>query len=410
MFALSHAGQIIRGTILLVVGVAVGGFFLVRALKRSDDPARLLFKWLLTAGVVFVIFWKVVPMVGQGGYGAAFGGIPFAAVCGLTLAIIWRQNIADIIAKPFGDIYDGGTRELDPHPVYSMANAQRKRGNYREAVAQIWKQLERFPNDFEGQLLLAEIQAENLNDLPGAEITIQRLCNQEGHAPRNIALALNYIADWHLKLTQDREAAKAALEKIIELLPDSEMSALAAQRIGHLAGTEFLLAPHDRKRIAVTPGIENIGLLPAEQQPKAPEDDPVRQASELVKHLQEHPLDTEARERLAVIYSDHYQRLDLATDQLEQLVAHPNQPAKRVVRWLNMLADLQVRHSGDYESVRKTLQRIVDLFPNSAAGETARSRLAHLRLELKGKAQGQTVKLGTYEQDIGLKRGLPREL
>jgi Zn-dependent M32 family carboxypeptidase len=188
------------------------------------------------------------------------------------------------------------------------------------------------------------------------------------------------------------------------------MAALAAQRIGHLASAEFMLQSHDRKRIAVAPGVEDIGLLAAELQPKAPEMDLEKQAAEYVKHLEQHPLDTEAREKLAVLYADHYQRLDLAADQLEQLIAHPNQPARRVVHWLNLLADLQVRHSVDYETVRQTLERIIELYPDAAAAQTARNRLDHLKLEFKAREKGQTVRLGLYEQDIGLKGGLPPQL
>ena len=81
-----------------------------------------------------------------------------------------------------------------------------------------------------------------------------------------------------------------------------------------------------------------------------------------------------------------------------------------MVHWLNVLADLQVLYSGNYDTVRQTLQRIVDLYPNSPGAEMALSRLNHLKLELKGKEKGQTVALGSYEQDVGLKRGLPDKL
>ena len=80
-----------------------------------------------------------------------------------------------------------------------------------------------------------------------------------------------------------------------------------------------------------------------------------------------------------------------------------NQPQKQVVRWLNLLADIQVREGIDYERVKQTLQRIVDLNPNVAAAETARKRIALLRIELKGKSDNLSVKMGTYEQNIGLK-------
>src|ERR1019366_5810291 len=147
-----------------------------------------------------------------------------------------------------------------------------------------------------------------------------------------------------------------------------------------------------------------IGLLSGALQPKAPEIDYTKQAADYVKQLEVHPLDTEAREKLAVIYADHFQRLDMAADQLNELIASPNQPAKRVAHWLNLLADLQLQHGANYETVRTTLQRITDLFPNTGAASMAATRLAHLRLELKGKEKSHAVKLGSYEEDVGLKR------
>jgi hypothetical protein len=221
---------------------------------------------------------------------------------------------------------------------------------------------------------------------------------------------LNSLADWQLRFAQDRDAARAALEQIVARLPDTELSALAAQRIAHLADTDFLLSRHEPKKIKVAAGVNDIGLLAAGKGPKAPDADPERQAAEFVAHLEAHPLDTEAREKLAVIYADHYGRLDLAADQFEEMIGHPNQPPKRVINWLNSLADLQLRHNAPYETVHATVQRIVDLFPGTAAAATAMSRLDHLKLELKGQTQGASVKLGTYEQDIGLKRSLPHQL
>ena len=127
-------------------------------------------------------------------------------------------------------------------------------------------------------------------------------------------------------------------------------------------------------------------------------------AADYAKHLEEHPLDTETREKLAVLYATHYGRLDLATEELEQMIAEPNQPAKRVIHWLNLLADVQIKCSADYETVRQTLQRVIDRFPDIAGADLARARLAILKLELKANEKTQTVKLGIYEQNIGLKR------
>jgi tetratricopeptide (TPR) repeat protein len=401
---MSDTAHIIRQTILLVVFGAFVCWLMIRAYRRSTERGWLLVKWFFTALIVAYLLLKVVPMTSQVGY-SMIGAVVLTWFCGWGLAIIWRRNLASLVAKPFASLYDGGDREPEPHPVYSIAQAKRKRGHYTEAIAEIRKQLALFTSDFEGQMMIAEIEAENLNDLPGAELTIQRLFGQPGHSPRNLAFALNSLADWHLKFAQDRDAAKQDLEKIVELFPGSELAMLATQRIAHLAETSQLLAPYDRKRIAVAPGVPDLGLLAGEQQPKAPEIDPATLASQYVKHLQDHPLDAEAREKLAVLYADHYGRLDLAADQLEQLIAHPNQPARQVVHCLNLLADLQIRHSAGYETIRQTLQRIIDLYPNAASAQLTRNRLDLLKLELKGKQNAQAVKLGEYEQDIGLKRG-----
>jgi tetratricopeptide (TPR) repeat protein len=252
-------------------------------------------------------------------------------------------------------------------------------------------------------MLLAQIQAEDLKDLVATDETIQQLCAQPGHAPKNIAFALYSLADWHLKYHQDRASARRAFEQVIALLPETEFALAAAQRIGHLTDPEMDLTAQTKKFV-VKEGIRNLGLArnPA---PFAPiEREPGKIATEYVQHLEQHPLDTDVRERLAVLYADHYQRLDLAADQLEQMIQLPNQPAKLVVRWLNLLADLQIRSGIGYEAVKQTLQRIIDVDPNLAAAETARKRIGLLKLELKGKQQNQSVKLGVYEQNLGLKR------
>lgn len=377
--------------------------------KKSDDPKLLLIKWGLTVpGMVsmyFLMTWLNKKVSGGLDYGAAFFGASLVAANGLYFAAIWRRNIAMIIARPFGNLYDGGDEEIDPQAFYSAPIAKRKRGHYAEAIADIREQLAKFPTDFTGQMLLAEIQAENLNDLPTAAVTIQRIINQPKHAPRNIVYALNTLADWHLKYSSDPDAAREALQQIVTLLPDTEFALLAEQRIGHLASREQLVANHDRPRVALPAGVQNIGLLQssAHLAPKAT--DEAARASDLVKHLQDHPQDADAREQLAVIYADHYLRLDLASDQLSQLINQENQPTPRVIRWLNLLADLQIRHGCQHDTVSQTLAQIIERFPNHSGADLARNRLDLLRLELKSKEATRSVKLGTYEQNIGLKQG-----
>ena len=398
--------EIVRGSVLLVVALGAIGWFLVSWLKRSEDPARLIFKWILTVPVVLALLFWVGPIVKRQD-SSAIMAVPLAAVCGLVLTAIWRHNIASLVAKPFTSLYDGGSEEVIPKPAYSVAQSKQKKGKYLDAITEIRKQLERFPTDFEGQMLLAQIEAEDLKDLPAAELTVERFCAQPGHAPANIVFALYSLADWHLKITQDREAAQRHLQKVIELFPESEFALGAAHRIAHLGSPEMLRASEEGKKFIVTEGVRNLGLLHDWGHLKPAEANPEQVAADYVKHLEQHPQDLEAREKLAIIYADHYGRLDMAAGELEQMIGQPNQPGRLVVHWLNLLADLQIRHGVGYEGVQQTLQRIVDRVPDGAAAGLARNRLALLKLEMKSKDNSQAVKLGTYEQNIGLKRGLP---
>jgi tetratricopeptide (TPR) repeat protein len=412
--------------ILEIIGnVATLGFLLGfvvwlfgRALERSDDPPKLIFKWLITTPLVVgeVFFARhLIRSIHPGdifsNLGPAFVLTISIAICGVTLGAIWGSHIGNIAAKPLADLFDGGAEPPEPKPYYSVAQARRKRREFLEAVVAIREQLARFPNDFEGVMLLANVQAEDLQDLPSAEITLNHFCDQPNPPPKQFAAAMNQLADWHLKLAQDVDSARVALDKIIARFPDTELSLQAAQRIARLGGTEQQMrALLERQPMAVPEGIKSVGLLASSAHLRPAEADPTKLAAAYVKHLEQHPLDTETREELAVIYAEHYQRLDMAEGELNQLVEMPNQPAKRVAHWLNLLADLQIRFGAGYDEVRGTLEKIVERFPESAVAEMARTRLGRLKIEIKGQKETPGVKLGVYEQNIGLKHGSPRQL
>ena len=392
--------------LVIVVGGGVGLF--IHTFKRSADRQMLVVKWIFTAVVLGYVFMSVIPDFAEGGQSAIVGLIKML-LCGGAMAATWRESIIEMIANPIASLYDGGSEPPERKPYYSIAQARRKQSKPLEAIVEIRKQLDQFPNDAEGVMLLAAIQADDLRDLPGAEITLNHFCNSPGVPPKQFAAAMTQLADWHLRLAQDVDGARAALQRIVDQYPDSELSVMTAQRIAHLGETgKILLAAHDRQPVAMPEGVQNVGLLDSTEFLKPAEADQGKLAAVYVKHLEEHPLDTEVREKLALIYADHFQRLDLATAELVQLINAPKQPPKRVAHWLNLLANLQIRHGLDYDSVRQTLEKIVEAFPDLPVAEAAKMRLARLKLEMKGR-QTETpgVKLGVYEQNIGLKYGSP---
>jgi tetratricopeptide (TPR) repeat protein len=395
----------ILGLVMIAGALAFIGWVMVRALKRAEDPVKLIVKWIGTALIAGVLVGIL------GGFGPSVGSafvVPFVCVLfGIILSLMWAPSVAMMLARPITSLYDGGLDEAKPEPLYSMAQARRKKGQAHEALWEIQRQLELFPNDFTGQVLMADIQANDLKDLQAAQATIARLCQQPGHTPAAIADALNQLADWHIKYAQDLDAARQTLDEIVQRFPDSPWAYAASQRLAHLGGAEQVLAPHDRQPVTL-PHVEDAYPGRRGPAPPPPGESPAEEAERLVKHLEQFPDDNEVREELAALYAHHYQRLELAVGELEQLIAQPNAPPRKTVHWLNLLADFQLELAKDEEAARQTLQRIVDLYPEHSAAEMARQRMSHLERELKKGEAAKVVKLGTYEQDLGMKWGRPK--
>jgi tetratricopeptide (TPR) repeat protein len=398
----------IAATCLSIAGVAaVIAWLMWRWLKRSEEPARLVVKWIQTLLVFVYLGVVVVPTVAEGGYSAAFGGIPMAAVGGLLLAFIWGSSIGRFFANPIAALFDGGSQEMEPHPSYDIGQSLTKKGHYQEAAEEFEKQLALFPRDFTGHTLLADLQMHHLHDAPAAMATLERFVKQSRHARESVAYALNRISDWRLQAGEDEESVREPLERIVQLFPDTEVAQTAWQRLAHLRLPSA--SPGDEpRRIPVPHSEERLGLRDDFKGFKAPEEDLSATAARLVHQLEQHPQDWEAREQLARIYIEHFHHIHLAVDQLEQLVAQPGQPAKKVVCWLNMMADFYARQAGDLPKARATLQRIIDRDPNSGPAATARQRMAHLALELRAQKTNPAVKLGSYDQNIGLKQSPPK--
>lgn len=395
--------QLVVDSFLSVLGLVFFIWVIVLSIRRSDEPWKLTFKWITTPIIALVGVYLAREMGPYGPY--------LIAIMGIGFSIMWTPHLCDWLLNPLVKAFDGGSEPPEKRPYYSIAIAKRKSGKPLEAVMELRKQLDKFPKDFEGIMLLAAVQAEDLADLPGAEITLNKFCNLPDAPPKQVAAALTRIADWQLKLVQDADAARAALQQIIDRYPESELSLHAEQRIAHLGGTEkILLAGHDPQAVAVPEGVHNLGLLNSAAFIVPDEIEPGKLAAAYVKHLEQHPQDVEAREKLALVYAHDFKRLDLATLELAQLINERRHPPKDVARWLNLLAKLQIDLGADVATVRGTLEKIVESFPTLPLADVARRRLARIESEFRGQKETPSVKLGVYEQNIGLKRGSPREL
>lgn len=227
------------GWMILLATIAGGIWLYLSLLKQSADPRRILVKTALTL-VVLVIACLIIPLIMriENPFIGAFCGVGSVAATGIMVGLIWCEYLARPLARPFENLFTGGSEPPDPAPVLSIARAKLQQQLFDEAIRELEGQLERYPNDFGCLMFMAEIQALNQHNLSGAAETIERLCAAHADTPRRVARALTALADWQLQSSPDRGAARALFERIRVSFPDHPVAIDAAQRLAHLPPVE----------------------------------------------------------------------------------------------------------------------------------------------------------------------------
>lgn len=390
---------------IVVASIAIGFvYFFIRALKRAESPSTLIVQFVISLVMIAIIFifWYRLIFASRGGdrAGAIFALFSMV-IFGILLGIMWAPSIGSIIAKPLVNLIWPET-ELEPKPNYDVAIALKKKGLYDEAAKEIQQELEKFPDDVEGRLLLADLFARNLNCFEAAKIEIEKIVNNPKATPGQLASALNMLADLYLEVNRDIEGARQALKRLYELLPNSEHGLLALQRVAHLP--EKLEDPKsDRRPIGLKVSTEYIGLRDDFEGLKPPESAPAERVNELIEQLNKHPYDWAAREELAIIYAREYHDFALAKEQLTQLIEQEHVPKNYVVKWLNLLADLSIEH-GEIKCARSAIEGIIKFFPNTSLAEIAKRRLLTLERELQKNQSVSTIKLEHTDDRLGLRQ------
>lgn len=375
-----HPGAILS---VLTFGLLFGWILWRWSRNSADPPGILILKIILSLGLIGVSVFCIAfvhPIL----------GVPVGAAFAVVLGLLWGRNIGLMLANPLASLYDGGTEAEPPKPFYAIAEAHRKQARYGQAIEAIEKQLELFPGDVQGLLMLAEIRCRNLQDWGGAEAAVENILANEELPVATRAKALQALADWYLDLRHDATAARVILERITNLFPGTPESNEASRRMAHTGDGSWRREQHAPALLRVVASDQRLGLR-LESEPPPPEPDPELEAEALRAQLSAHPLDTEGRERLALHYADRMGRMDWALGEFDKLLSLPNQPPKSVAKWLHLLADIQVRVAGDEAGARAALLRVGELFPGTALEANARSRLERLKLEMRGREKATVV-------------------
>ena len=263
-------------------------------------------------------------------------------------------------------------------PMYSRAIAKMKFGKYTEAEWEIIKQLEHAENDFNGWLMLAELQANQFKDIGEAEQIILEVCNQPGISPSQVSIALHKLADWHLNLCGDPEAACRALEVIVHRLPGTHLAHMARARGAQLPRTAEEW--HDQHAATTIPLPALGDSLDANQNsiPAASAADTARAtalAKQLSERLARNPDDAPARERLARTLAEQLGQAEAAIEQVDYLLGLVGPGENKRAEWLGLIAAWELKFKHDPVAARQTLTRLVGEFPDSPQAFAAQRRL-----------------------------------
>ena len=411
MTLLEATAERLFGLILMGgVGLAVVIYIIRKQLRNpQNDPVTVIGLWVLSFVAFFGIAYSAV--AAQEGF-ALILVLLVAVLIAVLLGLAWTPTIANTLVSPLTTALSGDDTEAYEGPAYGQALAKRKRGQYEDAVEAVEAQLEQYPGDFDGLMLKASIQAENLDDLPAAVATIQETLEDPGKVRFNLPVALNKMADWQLTIAGDASAAKRTLETIRAALPGSQAAQFASQRLASLDVSEESEAAaedfNESYRHLVEESAAKDDFTGPLEIPRAVEVDPL-QADEAklqtcLRRVALHPDSINNREELAALYVAHMKQPALAIQQYEHLLTLPGTTIHQKAAWLNKVADIQIKSGQTYESIRATLQLIISLNPKAAPAALAEQRIAYLRIEMLGvNKKTKKLQLGSYDEDVGLK-------
>jgi hypothetical protein len=259
--------------------------------------------------------------------------------------------------------------------MYARAIARMKFGKYSEAEWEIIRELEKCEDDFEGWMMLAGLYANNFNDLLEAEQTILGICDHPKTTPSQLSVALHELAHWQLQ-RGDPVAARRTLQMICGRLPGTHLAHMAQLRINQLpASAAEFRQQQGVARIPLPALGDTLDEQPTQAEPGMERHKAAEEANACVEILEADPKNVPARERLARLFAEHLDQADLGIEQANLLLEMPDQPDSHRAEWLGLVAAWHIKYRHDSDAGRKTLERLIREFPQSAQAFAARRRL-----------------------------------
>jgi hypothetical protein len=371
-----------------------GGPWIVEFLRAAAQGMFILSSYwsALTLGWVLVAIWQEL----EGEALSDFKMLCLISTVGMLLpaALVfwlggWKVTglAALAIVTPIAGYSPSIAAKKKIPPMYAKAVAKMKFGKYGEAEWDIIGELEKHEDDFDGWMMLADLYANQFKDLHEAEATILEICDQPRTTPSQLSVALHRLADWHLNLGGDPDAARRALQMIADRMPNTHLARMAELRSQQLPETAQDLQETKIKEPIRLPALGDSLDAEAPPEPTMERHEAARQANDCVEKLQRDPNNIPAREKLARLFTEQLAKPELGIEQLSLLLDMPGQRDLKRAEWLGLTAAWHLRHRQDPENARRILERVVAEFPNTPQALAARRRIQLIETDsLRAKA------------------------
>lgn len=355
--------------LLSVFGVWAVMFWVYGVFARSENALGLGMRVLIS----FMLISAGMEL-NDGGLGSLFAILALA-----PLGPIWAGVISGVLGGQVAKHFDGGDQEVEKQALLASVEGFRTSGQFDRALVKAQEELDRYPDDFDGNLLVATIHAQDLRDVKLANRILKWIMKQPETTAKQVAHALSTLADWQLNIARDPDLANENLRQIMTKFPNSRAAHSAEQRMANMPSRldlEMRDRPSEPKPM---PKFERDLGLKGKLAKVEKKVDPDAITKELVTHLDLHPNDWDTREKLAHHYIEHYQATEYAIEQLNVLIASKFSNKAEKCRWLHQIADWQCKIGGDITAARKTLDRVSEMFPGSGYAEQADRAKQYLR-------------------------------
>lgn len=235
------------------IGFGLAWLFIVgwcsqRALRRGDGAwpviCKALFSLALAGGLVFFIRQKLDRLTGDfsGDAALVLMAVGAVAVGGVVLSALWVAELAELVAAPLANIFDGGSEppESKPPPVVTEASAvaapvfttdETEPGRLAAACVE---HLSQYPHDTAVREKLAVIYARHFKRLDLATLEFEQLLNDPRNSPKQTARWLKLLAKMQIELNAPVAVVEATLQRMMSQFPDDPESAAARQKLAQI--------------------------------------------------------------------------------------------------------------------------------------------------------------------------------